>query len=275
MSTSAQSPVDTAQGAARQAAQSRPMNAAARAGLAARGIVYVLIGVLALLVARGARAEADQKGALTAVLQKPYGGWLVALLAVGFACYSLWRLSEAVFGVTGEPPGAGPRLRSLVRGLVYAFLAVTAVLVLRGSTGSQAKQQTSMSAHLMQSTGGRVLVGVAGAAVLVVGLVLVWEGLRMTFMRYFPADQLSGTTRSVVRVLGLVGTVARGLVFALAGYLVAYGAWTYQPQKTAGMDGALKTLRTWPGGAWLLTAAGIGLIVFGVYGLAEARYRRV
>lgn len=75
-------------------------------------------------------------------------------------------------------------------------------------------------------------------------------------------------------MLGLVGTVARGLVFALAGHLVV-AAWTYEPPKAAGIVGALKTLRSWPGGARLLTAAGIGLIVFGVYGLAEARYRRV
>jgi hypothetical protein len=270
-STERQSP----SGVAQDVADSRPMNAAARFGLAARGIVYLLVGALAILVANGARAEADQKGALTVVLSKPYGGWIVGLLAVGFACYSLWRLSEAAFGVTGEPPGPGPRLRSLARAIVYAFLSVTAVLVLLGSTGSQASQQTSVTAKLMQNAGGRLLVGAVGAAVLVVGLVLAWEGVRMKFMRYFPAGELSGTTRRVVRVLGVIGTVARGLVFALAGYLVVLAAWTYDPQKAAGLDGALKTLRSWPAGPWLLTAAGIGLILFGIYGLAEARYRRV
>ncbi|HEY4991347.1 MAG TPA: DUF1206 domain-containing protein [Nakamurella sp.] len=78
------------------AAGSRSITWLARIGLTARGVVYLLIGALAFLVARGAHAEVDQKGALAQVIAKPYGGWLVGLVAVGFGCYALWRLSEAV-----------------------------------------------------------------------------------------------------------------------------------------------------------------------------------
>jgi hypothetical protein len=248
---------------------------AARLGLTARGVVYLLLGLLAVLVARGARAEVDQKGVMEQIIARPFGGVLVALLALGFACYSLWRLSEAAFGVSGEKPGAGPRIKSLFRGLVYGFFAVTAVALLFGSKSSQATQQKTLTAQTMQHQGGRWVVGLVGAVVVVVGLALVVEGLRLTFMRYFPAASLSPGLRAAVRQLGRVGTVARGLVFALAGALVVSAAWTYQPAKAGGLDAALKTIREQSYGPVLLGLAGVGLMIFGVYGLAEARYRRV
>src|SRR6478735_2298294 len=88
--------------AADNAKNSRPMGWAARVGLAARGVVYIIMGLLAVLVALGAQAHIDQRGALTEVLAQPFGTVLVVLLAVGFACYALWRISEAILGVTGE-----------------------------------------------------------------------------------------------------------------------------------------------------------------------------
>jgi hypothetical protein len=261
--------------AVRDGADSRAMNWAARLGLAARGVVYLLIGVLAIVVARGGRAEVDQKGALQQVMARPLGGVLVAVLAVGFACYGLWRLSEAAFGVVGEGRKVGPRLQSLVRGLVYLFLAVTSVALLLGAQGSQAAQQTEITARVMKATDGRWVIGLVGLAIVILGAVLVYEGVRLKFMKYFPQGQLSEGVRAGIKVLGVVGTVARGLVFALAGVLLVVAAWTYDARKAAGLDGALRTLRDQPLGPVLLLVVGLGLIAFGVYGLAEARYRRV
>jgi len=261
--------------ATEQAANIRPMNWAARAGLTARGLVYLLMGLLAVLVARGGRAQVDQKGALAQVLAKPLGGWVVGLMALGFAGYALWRLSEAAFGVTGEGPGAGPRLKSLARGLIYGFLAYTSVSLLQGSRVAQSKQQQGYAAQAMAQPGGRWAVALVGLAIVGVGVVMVIEGAKQKFMRYFPADALTGKTRDSVRRLGTVGTIARGCVFALTGVLVVSAAWTYDAAKAGGLDGALKTLRDQPFGGLLLGLAGVGLIAFGVYGLAEARYRRV
>lgn len=260
----------------RQGADSRPVDWLARAGLTARGAVYILMGVLAVLVARGAaKAEIDQKGALREVLSQPFGSVVVALMAIGFACYALWRLSEAAFGVVGDGNGAGPRLKSLFRGIAYLALTFSAASLLFGSRGSQSKQQTSMTARVMDHTGGRWLVGVVGLVIVGVGIALVVEGLRLTFMRYFPEGQLPEKLRNSIRQLGRIGTVARGLVFALVGVLVVVAAWTHNAKKAGGMDEALKSLRDQPFGPWLLVAAGLGLAIFGVYGLAEARYRRV
>lgn len=261
--------------AVRDGADSRPLGWAARLGLTARGVVYLLMGLLAVLVARGAVVQVDQKGALAQVVAHPYGGLVVAAMAVGFVGYALWRLSEAAFGVSGEGRRVGPRVQSLVRSLVYVGLAVSAVAVLQGSRTSQSSQQRSLTARAMEQPGGRWLVAAIGVVILGVGLALVAEGVRLRFMRYFPVGALSPRVRHAVRVLGAVGTVARGLVFALTGALVVAAAWTYDPAKASGLDGALKTLRDQPFGPLLLTAAGAGLVAFGLYGLAEAKYRRV
>jgi hypothetical protein len=261
---------------ARRASDSRPAQAMARAGLAARGIIYILIGWVAILVALGRSAnQADQQGALQLLVGKPYGLISLWLLGLGFVAYALWRLSEAAFGVTGEGNGAGPRLKSLARALIYASFAYLTFKVISGKQGSQSGQQQDLSASAMHHSGGRLLVGLVGVIIVVAGLTLVMEGLRHKFMKQLRTAQMNQRTRRTIKQIGTVGTTARGLVFALVGVLVIDAAVTYQPSKAGGVDKALLTLRNQPFGEFLLILAGIGLILFGLYGLAEARWRRV
>jgi len=160
--------------AAAGAAASQPIDWAARAGLTARGVVWIVIGILGVLLAQGAQGKpADQKGALQELLTKPYGGVLVALMAIGFLGYALWRLSEAAIGVTGEGKKTGPRLQSLARGIAYLVLAGTAVSALLGSGSSQTSQQQSWTARAMSYTGGRWLVAVIGLVIVAIGVALV------------------------------------------------------------------------------------------------------
>ena len=149
---------------ARRASDSPPARALARAGLAARGVIYILIGWVAILVALGQSSrQADQQGALQLLAGKPYGLVSLWLLGIGFAGYALWRLSEAAFGVTGEGNGAGPRLKSLARALVYAGFAYLTFKVISGTGGSQTRQQQDLTAQVMRhGSGGRWLVGIAG-----------------------------------------------------------------------------------------------------------------
>ena len=260
--------------AARNASRSDAMEGGARLGLAARATIYVLMGTLALAVAFGrSTSETDQRGALNTVAQHSGGKVLLVLLAAGFAAYALWRLSQAAFGVPVDGDGAGPRLKSLVRGVVYIALAVTAVSVLAGSGGgtSQGDQQQSLTARVMGQTGGRWLVGAAGLVVLVVGAVMVYEGATKKFEKYLRMQEMSGTTRSVVEKLGMVGTIARGVVIGLAGALVVQAAVQFEPDKARGLDGALRTLAGQPYGQAMLVVAALGLVTVGVYGFAEAR----
>lgn len=260
----------------RRAADGSAMHVLARAGLTARGIIYLLVGWVAILVALGRSSrQADQQGALQLLAGKPYGLVSLWLLAIGFAAYALWRLSEAAFGVTGEGSGAGPRLKSLGRALVYAFFAFLTFKVIAGTQGSQTRQQQDLTAKVMQHSGGRWLVGIVGLAVVIMGLVLVSEGLRRKFLKLLQISQLSATSRRIITWLGTIGTVARGVVFGLAGVLVVDAAITHKAAKSGGIDKALLTLRDQPFGEFLLLLAALGLVIFGVYGLCEARWRRV
>jgi hypothetical protein len=266
-----------AKGRARRASDGQAMRVLARAGLTARGVLYILIGWVAILIALGQTAhEADQEGALQLLASKPYGQVSLWLLGIGFAGYALWRLSEAAFGVTGEGHGAGPRLKSLVRAVVYAFFAFLTFSIIVGvGGGSQAKKQEDLTAKVMHHSGGRWLVGIVGLIIVIVGVALIIEGVRCKFMKHLQLSHLSRKMRLLVQRLGQIGTTARGVVFGLAGVLVIEAAVTYKPAKAGGIDKALLTLRDQPFGEALLIIAALGLVIFGVYGLCEARWRRV
>ena len=270
------SPRTNVTASARRASDSPAARALARAGLTARGVIYILIGWVAILVALGQSSrQADQQGALQLLARQPYGLVSLWLIGIGFAAYALWRLSEAAFGVTGEGNGAGPRLKSLARGVIYAGFAYLTFQVISGSAGSQTKKQQDLTAKVMHHSGGRWLVGLVGLIIVIAGLTLVFEGIRRKFMKFLETSRMSPRTRRIVERLGVTGTIARGVIFALAGVLVVEAAVAYKPAKAGGLDKALLTLRNQPFGEFLLILAALGLIVFGIYALCEARWRKV
>jgi hypothetical protein len=261
---------------ARQTRSTPAAHGLARAGLTARGIIYILIGWVAVLVALGNSShEADQQGALRLLAGKPYGSASLWLLGLGFAAYALWRLSQAAFGAAGEGRKAGPRLRSLASAVIYAGLAYLTFQVLSGIQGSQSGQQQDVTAKAMAHPGGRWLVGIAGLIILAAGLALVMEGIRRRFMKYLRTSQMTRRTRRVVESLGVTGTVARGVVVALVGIGVIDAAISYNSAASGGIDIALLGLRNQPAGPVLLILVAAGLVIFGIYGLCEARWRRV
>jgi hypothetical protein len=261
---------------ARRAAESPAAGALARIGLAARGVIYILIGWLAIELALGHSSnKPSQQGALQLLAGKSYGLVTLWLLGIGFVGYSLWRLSEAAFGVTGEGMGAGPRLKSLVRGVVYAFLAYLTFKVITGAAGNQTRKQQDLTATVMHHTGGQWLVGLVGLVIVIVGLALVADGIKRKFMKYLRTGEMSRRTRMIVERLGMIGTTARGVVFAIVGALIIDAAVTFSPKKSGGLDKALLALRHQTFGEFLLLIVAVGVLIFGVYGLCEARWRRV
>jgi hypothetical protein len=261
---------------ARRASESPASRALARIGLVARGVIYILIGWLAVEVAIGhSSRRPSQEGALHLLAGKSYGLVTLWLLGIGFAGYALWRLSEAAFGVTGEGRGAGPRLKSLVRAIVYAFLSVLTFKVIAGAASNQARKQQDLTATVMHHAGGQWLVGIAGLAIVIVGLTLVAEGIRRKFMKYLRTGEMSPRTRRIVEKLGMIGSTARGVVFAIVGALIIDAAVTFDPKKSGGLDKALLTLRHQTFGEFLLLITALGVLIFGIYGLCEARWRRV
>ncbi len=249
----------------------------ARLGLAARATIYVVMALLALQLAFGdSHKEVDQNGALRTVARQSYGSVLLWLLALGFLSYALWRATEAAYGEVGGDSKPKTRISCGVRALVYLALALTSIAVVTGTgnaKGGSAGQDRAFSASLMKSTGGRVLVGVLGLIVAVVGATMIVDGWKKNFERYLRMDQMTPTVRKVVSGLGRVGTIARGLVFLIVGLLTLRAAWQHQPNDSGGIDEAIKSLAHTPG-SWLLIVVAVGLLAFGVYGFAEARWRR-
>lgn len=257
-----------------QAARSKPLGWAARVGLTARGFVYLALGWLFIAVALGdRRGQADQKGVLTSLVQQPMGTAIVAALAIGFACYAVWRLSEVFFGVTGERDGPWPRAASLVRSVAYGALTVTAISVLMGSRQTQEGQQENAAQATLALPGGPLVLAIIGLGFVGAGLFMTYQGVTTKFLRSFSA--LPAQLRSWVVRLGRGGTVARGLVFTATGGLAVLAALQLDPHKAGGIDDAVGTLLHWPAGRWIVLALGSGLVLFGLYGFAEAAWRRV
>jgi hypothetical protein len=261
---------------ARHASHSHAMTAAARFGLAARAFVYLVIGWLALQIALGHRTQqANQKGALAEVGQHFFGLAALWVLGVGFGAYALWRLSEAAFGTAAAGSKAGPRLQSLARGIIYGALSVTTFAFIAGrSRQGQAQQQETTTAKLLKHGYGQWVVATVGLIVVIVGLYMIVEGATRRFEKQLDMSRLHHSTRAIVIRLGVVGSIARGTVFAIAGALAIDAAITYDPAKSAGLDGALRTLANRPYGPWLLGTLAFGLIAFGIYGFAAARWAK-
>lgn len=258
----------------REMRRSAPMGVLARFGLTAYALIYLMISVLTFVVAFSDRQpETDQRGAMQAIAVQTGGAVLILVIALGLAAYSLWRFAEAAVGAAREAGKPAPRLQSLFSAVTYALFAGTAFVVFAGRHQSQAAQSRTLSARLMTHTAGRLLVAAIGILVLVVGVVLIVQGVQRRFERYLRVTKMSETTRRIVVPLGVVGSIARGALFALVGALIIEAAVRFKPNDASGIDAAIRTLAEQPFGRALLAVTALGLLAFGVYGLVEARWR--
>jgi hypothetical protein len=264
---------------ARQAANSDWLDRAARLGFLAKGLVYALIGVLAFQVALGDQERTDQKGALQAIAGKPGGGVVLWLMVIGFVAYAGWRFSEAAFGrrdEIDEKKRTAKRLGSAANGAVYLLLAVLAFRTVTSASGSgSGGGGADVTAEALEWPGGQAIVAIGGLVIIVIALGLAWRGLTTDFEKHLDTGRMSRTTFTAARRLGQVGYVGRGAVFLLVGALVVKAAVDHQPGKAQGFDVALGSLAGAPFGQLLLIGAALGLICFGAYCVAEARYRRL
>jgi hypothetical protein len=248
----------------------------ARAGLVARGVVYAVIGILALKLALGDGGKAtNQQGALKTIADRPFGKTLLVLVAIGLAGYAIWRLVRAAIGHGPEQSDdTQDRIAGLASGIAYAILCVTAVKILIGAgTGSGTPKEAT--GGVLDWTGGPLLVGVAGVALIGVAGYQAYKGLKKKFLENSKTEQMSGKVQRVFTALGVSGHVARAVVFTLIGYGLIKAAIDYDPDKAVGLDGALLKLANASYGPWLLGIVAAGLIGFAAYSVADARYRRV
>jgi hypothetical protein len=250
-----------------------------RFGYAAKGIVYGVVGVLAAQAAFGAGgATTDTSGALLAILQQPFGQILLGVIAVGLAGYVVWRLVQAVADPDqkgSDAQGIVARVGYALSGLAYAGLALTAVQLILGSSNAGNGQTQDWTARLMAQPFGPWLVGIIGTIIVGVGLYQFYQSYTANFREKLRRAEMSAAKETWVTRLGRFGLAARGVVFVIGGIFLIRAAMQTNPGAARGLGGALATLAQQPFGPWLLGVVAAGLIAYGIYMLALARYRRM
>lgn len=252
----------------------------ARGGFVARGVVYGIIGFLALKLAFGAGGKAtDQNGALETIAQQPFGKVLLILIAVGLAGYASWRFVRAALGHgrDGQAESGGERVAAAASGVAYAGLCAISVTILLGSSQSSSGSKGSKQAAggVLAWPGGQWLVGVAGGVLIGVGLYQGYRAVTKDFLKDSKTEEMGpGVLRWVTRI-GVVGHLARMVVFSLIGVFLIKAAVDYNPNAAVGLDGALRKIAAQTYGSVLLGLVAAGLVAFAIYTLSDARYRRI
>ena len=267
-----------ASGMAEQAGDSASLEMVARAGLIAYGVVHLLIGWLAAQIAWSASdsKSADTSGALKTLADQPLGKILLWLVAVGLVALSLWQASEAIWGYRNRDSTERVRkqVTSGATAVIYAALGVSAALVALGSGSSSSQSQQQATSGVLAWPAGRVIVVVAGLIIISVGVAHAVKGVTKSFAEEIDTSSMSPAARKGVAQLGQIGYIAKGVALGLVGGLLSYATLTFDRQKQ-GLDGAMQTILAQPFGRFLLTAAALGFVAFGVFAILQSRYRRM
>ena len=244
----------------------------ARGGLVVNGILHILIGGLAVSVAVGGGGKADQGGALQQVASAPLGFVVLWVLAGGLAALGLFQLLTAVLiRGTGKDDWAD-RAKEGGKGVAYLAVGASAATYASGASPDSSQQTQSISAGLLSTPGGVVLLVVLGLGVAAIGVYFVVKGARRKFL-----DDVAlpgGNRAKTATALGVVGYIAKGVAIAIVGALFVAAALTADPSEATGLDGALKTLAALPFGTVILLVVAFGLLSYGVYCMIRARYAR-
>jgi hypothetical protein len=252
----------------------------ARFGLVAQGVSFGLVAVLAIKLALGDGGKTtDREGALRTIAHDPVGRFMVIALAIGFGCYALWRLLEAVLGHKLESRGeesGWKRVGALGKAAIYGSLCAAAVSILIGeeSGGTGQKQKEATAGILGWPAGKWIVMGIA-ASIAAAALWNAWRGISRGFLKQLKTGEMSSRVRAWTTRIGVVGLLARAVVFGLIAWFFFRAAAEYNANKAEGLDGALRKLANESYGTWLLSIVAAGLFAYGVFCLIQARYREV
>jgi hypothetical protein len=267
---------------ARSAATSKWMTMLARLGYAIKGIVYLVIGVLAVELAAGhGGAATDQRGAIHIIYDQPFGRFLLVIVAVGLIAFALWCFIQALFDTEGKgskAKGIFARIGYAAIGVSYGLLAVGTIQLLAG-TGNGGKSSTASAQNwtgiVLKYGIGVALVVLAGLLVLGIAGYLFYRAYSANFQRKLALESVHGRIKTGLLFLGRLGYGALGVVFCIVGIFLIIAALQHNPNDAKGLDSALQVLLHQPFGPFLLGIVALGLVAYGAYSFVEARYRRI
>lgn len=252
-----------------------------RVGYVAKGVVYAMVGVLAVRVASGNGGETEgPKGAIQEIGSQPFGRTLLGVLAVGLAGYALWRFVQAAKDTEmkgGDAQGLAIRIGFVISGLVYLSLAVFAggrAFGFVGGGSGDSDAQRHYSARLLSESWGPWALGLIGVIVIGVGLTQLYKAYHATFMKYYDRSRMDETMLQRAKHAGQAGLTARCVTFGIIGWFLIQAAWTANAGQTKGLDEVLAMISAQPYGKVLLGLVAIGMIAYAVHCVLQGVYRR-
>ncbi len=270
--------VNRAVNSAANAPPSKWIEYLARLGYAAKGLVYIIIGFLAIKTGMGTGGQVkDSGGALATLVDEPFGKTMLIIAGVGLMGYAFWRLIQAI----KDPEHEGNSAKGLMKragygisALLHGGLAVQAFrLIGGGSDKSGDASAQDWTAKLMEQPFGRYLVIVVGLAIMIWAVREFVAAYRAKFMSKLERPDVKPKTLDVIRTIGRIGYSARGLVSLIIGFFLLSAGLKSDSSRAKGLSGALESLLQQPYGPWLLALVGVGLLAYGVFQLVHAKYR--
>ncbi len=270
---------------ARSAQQTELVDKMVRIGYLARGIVYGLIGYLAIkTVINGQGRITGPQGALATIAANPLGKWVLIIVAIGLLGLFIWGLIRAFadpMNKGSDFKGLVARAGYLVSGIAYGGLFLVALGFIQGpggrsipATGGAGSPQ-SAAAGIMARPFGPTLIGIIGLILIGAGLVRIWEGYQAKFHERFKAYAMNAMEREWAVRMGRFGYIALGIVLVIVGFLAFLAATTKNPARVQGLDGALLFLAHQPYGQFLLAIVALGLIAYAIYSFMGALWFRI
>lgn len=248
----------------------------ARVGYAAKGVVYLVIGGMALRAALGAGGgTTDSRGALQVIGDGTAGRAALVMVGAGLLGFALWAIIAAATDADrrgGDAKGIALRLGQASRGLAYGALGVSALALLRGG-GSSGGETERWAGRLMEAPFGTAALGAIGAGVAAYALYQFWRAARKDLRKRLHLGGADPDATRWVLLVARFGIAARGVVFLLIGGFLAQAALRHDAARAGGIADSLATIAEQPFGRALLGLVAIGLLAYGVWELMNARYR--
>jgi hypothetical protein len=267
-------------GGAARAGNSDWLENLARVGLVAYGLVHLLVAWLALQLAWGGGGrQADQSGAMATLSQQSFGKPLLWILGIGLLALAAWQAAEILRWKNDVTASGDQRKRALGKiaksvgkTVIYLLLAVQCFRFATGGGQNSAQQQQQTTAGVFSWPGGRFIIAVVGLAMIGSGVYHVVKGVKKRFLKEIDLAEAPPKAERVITRLGQGGYPAKGVAIGLVGVLLVYAAITYDPSKARGLDGAMHAILDAPFGGVLLTLVAVGILAFGAFLFARARY---
>ena len=263
---------------ARRAARSEWTKRLGRLGFLAKGLVYAVVALIAIEVARGETKKAkSEEGAIETLAHQSFGEVLLVLLAIGLAGYALWRARIALLGPPGESGAhaAMERVGSVVLAVVYAGLCIYTIRFLTTHSGGGGTRPDEVTKNLLDEPYGVAVVIAAGVVMLGVAAYEAYKALSRQFLDDLETGRMSPGTRGVATFSGMAGYGALAVVSAIFGTFLIKAAVEHDAKEAVGLDGALQELVNQDLGPLLLWVVAVGLLIYAFYCVIQARYRRL